>query len=85
MFLLKIFLNLLSLGKFLSINVGKVFVTFVAEAGIFRFFVLFFSLFFFSFVHVISNCRFVLYPLFLGLLFMEIINTYIYNFCFYLF
>ena len=70
MFLLKILLNLLSLGKCLSINVRKVFATFVAtlmlKGGlnqvIFRSLELFFSLF--LSVHVLSNCRFVLYPFF---------------------
>ena len=64
MFLLKILLNFLSLGKCLSINERNVFATFVAtlmlKGGlnqvIFRFLVLFFSLF--LFVHVLSNCRY---------------------------
>ena len=70
MFLFKILLILLFLGKCLSINVGNVFATFVAtlmlKIGlnhvIFRFLVLFFSLFLSA--HVLSNCRFVLYPFF---------------------
>ena len=70
MFLLKILLNFLSLGKCLSINERNVFATFVAtlmlKGGlnqvIFRFLVLFFSLL--LFVHVLSNCRFVMYPFF---------------------
>ena len=70
MFLLKILLNFLSLGKCLSINERNVFATFVAtlmlKGGlnqvIFRFLVLFFSLL--LFVHVLSNCRFVLYQFF---------------------
>ena len=68
MFLLKILLNFLSLGKCLSINERNVFATFVAtfmlKGGLnlvmFRFLVLFFSLL--LFVNVLSNCRFVLYP-----------------------
>ena len=68
--LLKILLSLLFLGKCLSINVRNVFATFVAtlmlEGGfnqvIFRLLVMFFSLF--LSVHVLSNCRFVLYPFF---------------------
>ena len=75
-FLLEILLSLLFLGKCLSINVRNVFATFVAtlmlKGGlnhvIFRFLVLFFSLL--LSVHVLSNCRFVLYPFFLGLLCM---------------
>ena len=71
MFLLKILLSLLFLAKCLSINVRNVFATFVAtlmlKGGlnhvIFCFLVLFFSLF--LSVHVLSNCRFVLYPFFL--------------------
>ena len=61
MFLLKILLNFLSLGKFLSINERNVFATFVAilmlKGGlnqvIFRFLVLFFSLL--LFVHFLSK------------------------------
>ena len=76
MFVLKILLSLLFLEKCLSINVRNVFATFVAtlmlEGGlyqvIFRFLVLFFSLL--LSVHFLSNCRFVLYPFFLGLLCM---------------
>ena len=77
MFLLKILLRLLFLRKCLSINVRNVSATFVAtlmlKGGlnqvIFRFLVLFFSLF--LSVHVLSNCRFMLYPFFfLGLLYM---------------
>ena len=70
MFLLKILLNLLSLGKCPSINVRNDFATFVAtlmlnggfNQAILRFLVFFFSLF--LLVHVLSNCRFVLYPFF---------------------
>ena len=65
MFLLKILLNLLSLGKCLSINARNAFATFVVtlmlKGGLNR--VMFFSLFFFS-VHVLSNCRSVLYVFF---------------------
>ena len=71
MFLLKILLSLLLLGKCLSINARNVFATFVAtlmlKGGlnqvIFHSLVLLFSLF--LSVHVLSNCRFVLYPFFL--------------------
>ena len=70
MFLLKILLSLLFLGKCLSINVRNVFTTSVAKLMlkgglnhvIFRFLVLFCSLF--LSVHVLSICRFVLYPFF---------------------
>ena len=70
MFLLKILLSILFLGKCLSINVRNVFATFVAtlmlKGGlnqvIFRILVLFLSLF--LSVQVLSNCRFVLYPFF---------------------
>ena len=81
MFLLKILLHLLSLGKCLSVNVRKVFATFVAtlmlekgvcvcvcggggvELGYFPLsrFLLFIGCFL---EHVISNCRFLLYPFF---------------------
>ena len=69
-FLLKILLNLLSLGKCLSINVRKIFAILEAtlmlegrvEQVIFPFVVLFFSLF--LLVYVTSNWRFVLYPFF---------------------
>ena len=71
MFLLKILLNSLSLGKCLSIKVRKVSATFVAtlilkrgwlNQVIFQFLVLFLSIL--LLVDVISDCRFVLYPLF---------------------
>ena len=70
MFLLKILLSLLLLGKLLSINARNIFATFVAtlmlKGGlnqvIFCFFFFFFSLF--LSVVVLSNCRFVLYPFF---------------------
>ena len=69
-FLLKILLSLLSFGKCSSINARNVLATFVAtlmlngglNQVIFRFLVLFFSLF--LSVHVLSNCRFVLCPFF---------------------
>ena len=71
-FLLKILLSLLFLGKCLLINVRNVFATFVAtlrlKGGlnhvIFRFLVLFFSLFLSLSVHALSNCGFVLCPFF---------------------
>ena len=67
---LKTLLSFLFLRKCLSINVRNVFATFVdtlmLKAGlnhvIFRFLVLFFLLF--LSVHVLSNCRCVLYPFF---------------------
>ena len=67
-FLLKILFNFLSMGKCLSINERNIFATFVAtlmlKGGlnqvIFRSLVLFFSLL--LFLHVLSDCRFVLYP-----------------------
>ena len=70
MFLLKILLNLLSLGMCLSFKVRNVFATFVAtlmlKGGlnqvIFRFLVLFFSLF--LSVQVLSNCICLLHPFF---------------------
>ena len=88
MFLLKILLTfkLLFLGKCLSINAGNLFATFVAtlmlKGGLnqvfFRSLVFFFSLF--LSVHVLSNCKFVLYPFFFrggGACFVEYLSLFI--------